>query len=128
MNFRSVFPLLLLFLVFSEGCSTSRQAVIPSRIAGTWLKPINMKPPSGKPGKEGFTLNTDGTITFVNIHSMTGDTWKLESDTLFYWSHTERYPEPQCSKFLIMKLTSSQLELKPVKNAHGYSLVYKRKK
>jgi len=128
MSLRSVFPLVVLLFVYSEGCITTGPAVSPSRITGKWVKPINIKPPSGKPGKEGFALKKDGTIAFINIHSMTGDTWKLNNDTLTYWSHTERYPEPQPSKYIVVKLTASHLELRPVKSTRGYSEIYKRER
>lgn len=128
MNLRSIVPLIVLLFAFIEGCNTTRQVILPSRIAGTWVKPLGMKPPSGKPGKEGFSLNMDGTFTFVNIHSMTGDTWKLNNDTLTYWSHTERYPKPQPSKYIVVKLTALHLELRHLKSARGYSEIYKRER
>jgi hypothetical protein len=123
-----VIPLAVLLFLLNGGCNSTRQLITPARLAGTWVKPINIKPPSGKPEKEGFTLNFDGTIVFVNIHSMAGDTWKLENDTLTFWSHTERFPHPQPVKYIVVHLSSSQLELRPVKNARGYSDKYKRKR
>lgn len=129
MNLRSVISLIVLVLLTaSEGCNTTRKNISTSQIAGTWLKPIGFKPPSGKMGKEGMKLNADSTITFINIHSMTGDTWKLENDTLTYWSHTKRYPEPQPNKYIVVRLSKSLLELRPLKSTQRNSEIYKRER
>jgi hypothetical protein len=112
--------------MFLSGCSNAQQKYTSSHIAGKWLKPISVVPPSGKAINEGMKLNPDGTLDFVNIHSMTGDRWELKNDTLIMWSHTERYPEPQPYNFVILRLTSSRLEIRSVKGVPGYKETYKR--
>jgi len=62
--------------------------------------------------KEGMILNPGGTLDFANIHSMKWDKWELKNDTIILRSHTERYPEPQPDKFVIIKLTGSILEIR----------------
>jgi hypothetical protein len=119
-----IFTVVLITLITFIGFA--QQKYSSSQLAGKWLRPISVVPPSGKAIKEGIQLTPDGRLDFVNINSMKGDKWELENDTLILWSHTERYPEPQPVKFVIIKLTKSKLEIKPENGVSGRKETYKR--
>jgi hypothetical protein len=125
MRYRCGIVTAVLIMFFTVSCF-AQQKYSSSQLAGKWLKPIGIVPPSGKAIKEGMQLMPDGRLDFVNINSMKGDRWELENDTLIIWSHTERYPEPQPTKFVILKLTKSKLEIKPKNGGSGSHETYKR--
>jgi hypothetical protein len=127
MNLVRILFSVILIQILAAGCM-GQQKYEASLLAGKWLKPIGVVPPSGKAIKEGMLLNPGGTIDFVNIKSVKGDKWELKNDTLIIWSHTERSPEPMPNKFVIMKLTGSRLELKPEKGTRKRNIIYKKYK
>jgi hypothetical protein len=122
---------ILLFALFglflSLGC-VAQHKFSESQLIGKWLKPIGVVPPSGKAIKEGMLLNTGGKVEFINMKSVKGDKWELKNDTLVIWSHTERMPEPQPNKFVIVRLSGSRLEMRPEKGASKRNQLYKRYK
>jgi len=117
----------LLILLLSASCMAQHK-FSESQLAGKWLKPIGVVPPSGKAIKEGMLLNTSGTVEFINMNSIKGDKWELKNDTLVIWSHTDRLPEPQPNKFVIIRLTGSRLEIRPENGASKRNQLYRKYK
>lgn len=60
---------------------------------------------------EGLQLEDSGRLAFPNVYSMTGDRWQREGDQLILYSYTDRYPEPQPTRYQIMALTADTLTL-----------------
>jgi hypothetical protein len=60
---------------------------------------------------EGLQLEDSGRLAFPNVYSMTGDRWQREGDQLILYSFTERYPEPEATRYQIMALTADTLTL-----------------
>lgn len=89
--------LILASLTLLTSCMSSgeNETITSEELHNTlWLSPLCGMPGEGSFGKEGFFLADDGSLLFVNIFSMTGDSWSLEENILTLNSHTERYPEP----------------------------------
>ncbi|MBF9015934.1 MULTISPECIES: META domain-containing protein [unclassified Oceanispirochaeta] len=101
--------LLLSALIFLSGCissshETDEQTISAGELQNTiWISPLCGKPAEGRYSNDGFFLAEDGTLQFINIFSMTGDSWSLEGDDLLLYSHTERYPEPLPVSYPIRK-------------------------
>lgn len=101
--------LLLTALISLSGCVSSadvtdEQKIIAEELHNTiWISPLCGKPAEGQYSSDGFFLAKDGTLQFINIFSMTGDTWSLEGEDLLLYSHTERYPDPMPVTYQIRK-------------------------
>lgn len=64
-----------------------------------WLRQFETSPEAF----DGFCLKPDGRLLFINIFSMTGDSWELEGSRLTLSSHTGRYPEPVPTDYVVRK-------------------------
>lgn len=108
--------LLLTVLASLSSCATKDNSV-HSSVLGTeseqisalelhntiWLSPLCGMPSENQYENEGFFLAEDGSVLFVNIFSMTGDSWNLEGNDLTLYSHTERYPEAKPVNYSLIK-------------------------
>jgi len=78
------------------------------RIAGGWMRDI---PATGFDGREGFQLDSDGTLHLVGIYTMNGLAWQLQGDVLEFLVNTEGYPEPQMSRLGLLSSDENTLSV-----------------
>lgn len=104
--------LLIAFMAALSGCASSNfssagsegENISAEELHNTiWLGPICGMPSEGQYANEGFFLAEDGSLLFVNIFSMTGDSWTLDGNKLNLSSHTERYPDSQTNIYQLKK-------------------------
>jgi META domain len=122
-NIKSGSLLLLLAVIAAfSGCASSDHSsngsdgdkISAEELQNTiWLSPICGMPSEGQYGNEGFFLAEDGSVLFVNIFSMTGDSWTLDGNDLKIYSHTERYPDPNPVNYPLIK-TDGIARISPV--------------
>ncbi|UKJ09265.1 lipocalin family protein [Solitalea lacus] len=125
---RHTYPLFaLIILLIPIGCqsrqqnkettdTTSRvisapknQATQAEKLIGKWVQPI----PGQESQKQGFQLNSDGTASSINMHTLLYDKWQLKGDTLLLWNHSVGVKNPIAGidTCIIYNLTDSTLIL-----------------
>jgi copper homeostasis protein (lipoprotein) len=98
----SLFMALTLF-----GCQINNPNIDQKQLSGIWLKSI-----PNTQFQEGLWLKPDGDLRFINIYSMKGDIWELNSrNDLVLSSHTANYPKPIAKINKIIHLDSEKLIL-----------------
>lgn len=96
----------------SSAAASDAHAVAPetkssASLAGQWVRKAE-----GMDIEEGYELQADGKMNFINMASIIGEAWQQAGDTLTIYHHTERYPQRDSSRYQIVQLTDSTLELK----------------
>jgi len=119
----------LLAGLFLVGCAADKD--VPSEgisrkpvdlLIGVWLKPID-----GTNGFDGFQFDANGKVHFLNMFTITGDSWLRMSETrVAISSHTDRYSEPETDHHIIKELTDEKLVLVPEDFPEGKGIVYRR--
>lgn len=93
------------------------------RLIGVWLKRLE----TGG-GYEGYNFKKDYTLELENIYLEIGDKWELDGDTISVWTHTERYPDPQQTRYFINELNDSLLIVSHLKDTIlGAKEIYRKK-
>lgn len=92
-------------------------------IEGQWVRKVE-----GMDMEEGYELLAGGTMNFINMASITGESWVKAGDTLKIYHHTERYPQKDSSVYQIVQLSDSTLELKLYGAAGNATEKLRRKK
>jgi len=125
---KSFFSLAATMILFGAACQNSQQnhenaatskqgdstivkneSALAERIVGKWVQPI----PGQEPSKQGIQLNTDGSASSINMHTLIYEKWKLKGDTLLLSSRTEgvKSTGSYTDTTLIKNLTDSTLAL-----------------
>ncbi|HVI46529.1 MAG TPA: lipocalin family protein [Chitinophaga sp.] len=93
------------------------------KLIGKWVQPI----PGQEPDKQGIQLNSDGTATSINMHTLIYEKWELKGDTLIMWNHTTgvKAAGPGIDTTIVKQVTDSTLIL--LGNG-GMELSYTREK
>lgn len=92
-------------------------------LVGTWLKPkVSQK------SDEGFSFEKDYNFNLINNFTSIGDTWELKSDTIITWTHTDMYPDPEETKYLIIELNDSVMVLSSVDSSKKYREIFRKQK
>ncbi|MBB5639098.1 hypothetical protein HDE68_005036 [Pedobacter cryoconitis] len=125
---KSFFSLAAIMILFGTACQNNQQnhennanpkqgdsttvkngSALAERIIGKWVQPI----PGQEPSKQGIQLNSDGSASSINIHTLIYEKWKLKGDTLLLSNHTEgvKTTGSYVDTTLIKDLTDSTLVL-----------------
>ncbi len=73
---------------------------VAASITGIWLK-------NAGGVLDGLQLDASGRLHYLNMYSITGDAWLQQGDTLMLVSHTERYPQPDTTAYLLTLLADT---------------------
>lgn len=75
-------------------------------LAGAWMRPA-------EPGRTraGLYCGPEGLLRLVGTVSASGLAWSVEGDSLHVTTNSERYPEPEETRYRIVELSASSLGL-----------------
>ncbi len=92
-------------------------------LLGVWLR-TNDK----GSGYEGFEFKDDYTLKLENIYYEIGDKWELDKDTITVWTHTEKYPDSEPTKYVIGDINDSIMILSKIIDSNTVKKDIYRKK
>ena len=109
----------------TQGDSTEKEtgSTIAKGIIGKWVQPI----PGQEGQQQGVQLNSDGSASSINIHTLIYEKWQLKGDTLLLTYHTQgvRTTGSDVDTVLLHNLTDSTLTLA---KKSGFKMNYTRGK
>lgn len=125
---KSIFSSVAIMVLFGAACQNNQQnhentstpkqgdsttvkngSAIAEKIIGKWVQPI----PGQETSKQGVQLNSDGSASSINMHTLIYDKWQLKGDTLLLSNHTEgvKTTGSYVDTALVKSLTDSALVL-----------------
>jgi hypothetical protein len=117
---KSIFSSVAIMVLFGAACQNNQKnhentstvkngSAIAERIIGKWVQPI----PGQETSKQGVQLNSDGSASSINMHTLIYEKWQLKGDTLLLSNHTEgvKTTGSYVDTALVKSLTDSALVL-----------------